>query len=99
MSDKFAFVEFNRPAQARFQGVGRLVQLVSVETVASFQPQRIARSQPGRQQSTLFPGSQQVTPQLDHLGRWTIQFKAVLSGVASARNNALDAIHLARLKM
>ena len=45
VSDKFALVEFDGPAQARLKGVGRLVQFVTVEAVGSFQAQGIARAQ------------------------------------------------------
>src|SRR5207253_7611322 len=89
-ADEFAFVEFTNPAEIGFEQCRRLINLVTVETHARLQPQRITRSQTTRQHAVI--GSkvsclENLVPDLLGFVRGGVNFKAVLAGVTRPRDD------------
>src|SRR5205807_522928 len=87
-SDKISFVEPANPAQTSLEQGCFFVEFVAVKRVRRLEAQRVSRSEPRRDQALGFARGQQPVPHLLRFRRRKVKLKAVLSGVAGAREQS-----------
>src|SRR6266568_3694618 len=94
-ADKVALVQLHGPAQARFVWVDRLVHVVAPQPQRRLEPGRVASAQAGRKHAGRFAMAQDGVPCLANLLAADEQLEAVLARVAGARDQRVDAGHVA----
>src|SRR5438067_3681047 len=86
-------VQLARPAEARLDRVGGLVDVVPIEREARLQTQRVAGSQADRLDPGLAPGRKQAVPHRGRIGVGHEHLEAVLAGVSGARQGRASSGH------
>lgn len=95
---EIAFVEFTDPTEVRFVQRGGFVDVVSVERHTRFEAQRVARRETAGQHavgSAVVSGVEKFGPELFCVFRCCVNFETVFASVASARDDAVDAVNQA----
>src|SRR5450759_4402107 len=95
-SDELVGTEFHGPTEPCFQWCRGIVDIVAVQHETGFQSQRVACSQADRFEALRLPTLEQPLPDAPRIIGTHVQLEAILSGVASARDNSARAGHPTR---
>ena len=99
VDEVLALDEFRDPAQAGFDGRGRLVDVVAVEAESHLQTQRVACAEADRLDALGLASLEERLPDLESILRVEIQLEAAGAGVARVGNDDVGAAcELARLE-
>src|ERR1043165_2837662 len=86
------FIQLRDPTKARFEWVGGLINIISIEAIALFQSKRIACTETNRFDTKFFTGFENCIPYCCSnccIGR-EINFNAKFAGIAGARDYHID---------
>ena len=97
--EKWGLFQFADPAKSRFPRRGGLVNFMAVEAHACFEAQSIARAEAAGNHAGGFSSLHQIVPEFFRMFRSEIDFKSIFAGVAGARDQAINAAHLAEGEM
>src|SRR5262249_33845936 len=83
---EIALAHLDDPAEVRFPGRDRIVDVVAVERHLRFEPQRVARAQPARQDTVAAPLLEELAEESRGVLGAAVDLEAVLARVAGARD-------------